>query len=165
MSIERPVIKVPREKLDWFLEITTFLFLIWTWIYCFVSYAKLPDNIPVHYNELGFPNGYGSKDTIWFIPLITSSVVILLFFLNKYPHRFNYLVNITEENAVKQYRLSNRLLRIISLSIAALFSYIVYKEIEGATTGFSQLDWWFIPLLIASTIIPTFWSIISSSKK
>lgn len=165
MPTERPVIKVPKEKLDWAFEIITFLCISWTWIYCIISYSTLPDNIPVHYNELGFPNGYGSKDTIWLMPGIVTIVVVGLYFLNKYPHLFNYGVNITEDNALRQYRLSNRLLRVISMNIAALFSYIVYKEVDGATTGYSQLDWWFIPLLLASLITPTIWTIISSSKK
>jgi uncharacterized membrane protein len=163
--MERPVMRVPKVKLDWAFEIITFLCISWTWIYCFISYSTLPDNIPVHYNELGFPNGYGSKDTLWLIPCIVTVVVIALFFLNKYPHLFNYTVNITEQNAFKQYKMSTRLLRIISMNVAALFSYIVYKEVEGATTGYSRLDWWFIPLLLASIITPTIWTIISSSKK
>lgn len=165
MLKERPVIKIPKEKLDWAFDIITFLCVGWLWMYCIISYSALPDNIPVHYNELGFPNSYGSKDTIWLIPSIVTVVVVALFFLNKYPHLFNYAVNITEENALKQYRLSNRLLRVISMNVAAMFSYIVYKEVDGAKTGFSQLDWWFIPLLMASLITPTIWTIISSSKK
>ena len=165
MPTERPVFSVPKKTLDWIFEIIAFSCLVWIWIYCFISYSTLPDVIPVHYNELGFPNGYGSKDTIWLIPGIVTIVVVALFFLNKYPHLFNYAVNITEQNALKQYQLSTRLLRIISMNVACLFNYIVYKEVEGATTGYSRLDWWFIPLLIASIVIPTFWTIFSSTKK
>jgi uncharacterized membrane protein len=162
---ERPVLIIQKNKWDWLLDSITLACLFFIWGYSFLNYCALPDQIPVHFNELGFPNGYGSKDSIWLIPFIVSVVVIAFFILNKFPHRFNYLVNITAENALKQYKLSTRLLRIISLNIAILFSYIIYKEIQGATTGYSKLDWWFIPLLISSIITPTVWAMISMSKK
>lgn len=164
MSQERPVLTIKKSIIDKILDYLTIGLVCFIWVYSYMNFVKLPDYIPVHFNDLGFPNGYGSKQSIWIIPTIVTIVIVALRILNHFPHKFNFLTNITAENAERQYRLSIRLLRIISFNIAALFNYIVYKEIQGALEGFSTLDWWFIPLLMTALVVPTFWMMIVMSK-
>jgi hypothetical protein len=56
-------------------------------------------------------------------------------------------------------------MRILLFNITILFAYIIFKEINGAYTKSSTLEWWFIPLLLGAMIIPTFYMVIASGSK
>jgi uncharacterized membrane protein len=165
MDKERPSLNIKKATIDYFLEFCALIVLISTWGFTIYHFNKLPDIIATHFDLNGKPNGFGSKNTIWLLPIIITLVFILISVLNRYPHKFNYLTKITEQNAHKQYRLASRSLRIILFNITLLFAFITFKEIDGAYTKSSALEWWFIPLLLGSTIIPTFYMIIASGSK
>jgi uncharacterized membrane protein len=165
MDNERPSLNIKKGTIDYFLEFGALIFLISTWGFTIYNFNKLPDIIATHFDLNGKPNGFGSKNTIWLLPIIITLVFILISVLNRYPHKFNYLTKITEQNAYKQYKLASRSLRIILFNITLLFAFITFKEINGAFTKSSSLEWWFIPLLLCSTIIPTFYMIIVSGSK
>jgi uncharacterized membrane protein len=165
MDDNRPSLKIKKEIIDYFLELGALIVLISTWGFTIYNFNKLPDIIATHFDLGGKPNGFGSKNTIWLLPIIITLVYILISVLNKYPHKFNYLTKITEQNAYKQYKLASRSLRIILFNITLLFAFITFKEIDGAYTKSSAFEWWFVPLLLCSSIIPTFYMIIVSGSK
>jgi uncharacterized membrane protein len=165
MNNEQPFVKIKKEPVDFFLEYSALIVLIATWGFTIYHFNKLPDIIATHFDLNGNPNGFGSKFTIWLLPIIITLVYILIYVLNRYPHKFNYLTKITEQNAYKQYKLASRMMRILLFNITILFAYITFKEIDGAYTKSSALEWWFIPLLLGSSIIPTFYMIIASGSK
>ena len=165
MDNEQPFVEIKKEPFDFFLEYSALIVLIATWGFTIYHFNKLPDIIATHFDVNGNPNGFGSKFTIWLLPIIITLVYILIYVLNRYPHKFNYLTKITEQNAYKQYKLASRMMRILLFNITILFAYITFKEIDGAYTKSSALEWWFIPLLLGSSIIPTFYMIIASGSK
>jgi uncharacterized membrane protein len=165
MDYNRPSLKIKKEKIDYFLEFGALIVLIATWGFTIYHFNKLPDIIATHFDLSGKPNDYGSKYTIWLLPVIITFVYVSIFSLNRKPHKFNYLITITELNAYKQYKLASRMMRVILFNITIMFAYITFKEIDGAYTKSSALEWWFIPLLLGSTMIPTFYMIIVSGSK
>ncbi len=165
MENGQPIVKIKKEPLDYFLEYGALIVLIATWGFTIYHFNKLPDIIATHFDFNGNPDGFGSKLTIWLLPVIVSLIYILIYALTRYPHKFNYLTKITEQNAHKQYRLAARVMRVILFNITLLFGFITFKVIEGAYTESSSFEWWFIPLLLLSTMIPTFYMIIASGSK
>jgi uncharacterized membrane protein len=165
MNNVKPSLIIKKEIIDYFLEFGALIVLMATWGYTIYNFNKLPDIIATHFDISGKPNGFGSKLTIWLLPVIISFIYILIYVLNRNPQKFNYLTTITDQNAYKQYKLASRSLRIILFNITFLFAFITFKEIDGAYTKSSALEWWFIPLLLCSTIIPTFYMIIVSGSK
>ncbi len=63
------------------------------------------------------------------------------------------MVNITEENALKNYRFSSRILRFTSLSIALLFAIIQYVIIQMGKGHDINLGTWFLPIIIILSIL------------
>ena len=153
MKTNRPIINVPIEPIDVIIDLVSVTFLLIILGYTFYVYPGLPDTIPVHFNGSGEVDGYGSKITIWLLPVISIVMFVGLFILNKYPHMHNYMVNITEENALKNYRFSTRVLRIVNLLCVFLFAFIQYKMVldaQGITSGLGDL---FLPIIIGSSIL------------
>jgi uncharacterized membrane protein len=153
MNTKRPQIKVPFETVDVIVDGISITLLILMWCYCIINYMELPETIPTHFNAVGEPDSYGSKQTIWLIPIIATVLYIVMFILNKYPHIHNYMVNITEENALKNYRFSTRTLRVVNFLCVLLMTYITYIIVESAFGKQFNLGTWFIPVVIGVSII------------
>ncbi|MCK0177996.1 DUF1648 domain-containing protein [Flavobacteriaceae bacterium S0862] len=153
MDNKRPRIKVPFETVDVIIEFISITLLILMWVYCIVNYMELPDTIATHFNGAGEPNGYGSRQTVWIIPIIATAMYIGLFILNKYPHTHNYMVNITEENALKNYKFSTRIVRVVNFLCVLLMTYITYMIVESAFGKQFNLGTWFVPVVISVSII------------
>ncbi len=153
MNTKRPRIKVPFETVDVIIEGVSITLLILMWCYCIINYMELPETIPTHFNAAGEPDAYGSKHTIWIIPLIATVLYIGMFIINKYPHIHNYMVNITEDNALKNYRFSTRTLRIVNFLCVLLMTYITYMIIESAFGKQFNLGTWFVPVVIGVSVV------------
>lgn len=160
----RPKIKLPLSLFHIFLETTGAILIILLISYPLYHFSSLPEIIPIHFDASGKADGFTSKIGIWFIPILGLVVYIGLFILNKYPHTFNYQVDITEENANYQYSLATQFIRIINLFLAGLFFYITYHIIASALNGSEGLGTWFLPIVLVGTIAPIVWYLIKSSK-
>ncbi len=153
IKTNRPIIDIPKEPVDLFIDLASFTILILILGYTFFMYPELPETIPTHFNGKGVADGFGNKATLWLLPSIALVLFIGLFLLNRYPHLHNYMVNITEENAFKNYKFSTKALRIVNFLCALLFGFIQYKMIEGAQEKTAELGSWFLPIIIGSTIV------------
>jgi len=161
----RPVMVPAKKTIDIFFEVSAILIIIFMWAYCFYHFASLPEIIPTHYGFNGKPDDYGSKSTIFLIPGIVTALVLLLRFLNRFPHRFNYMTVITEENAERQYRMATRLLRYIQFIISFLFLFIVVKTVQDSYLKDSKLGMGFLFILIPAIFVPTVYTVYSSLVK
>ena len=152
MSNDRPRIKVPLETLDIIIELINVTLLILLIVYTIMNYLELPETIATHFNAKGEADGYGNRPTIWLLPGIALFIYAMMLIINRVPHLHNYMVNITEENAIKNYRLSSRLVRFTNLFCLILFTLITYEIIESAKGNeFNILG---IPFLIFTLVIP-----------
>ena len=152
MQSKRPRIAVPYEQIDIIVELVNITILILIWGYAIMQYAELPDTIPIHFDASGNPDAEGSKLTIWILPIIATFMFMMLFVLNRFPHLHNYMVNITEENALKNYRLSTRILRFVNLYCLLLLAVLVF-DIVTLTKG-GETTFLGVGLIISSILVP-----------
>ncbi len=160
----RPRINIVLSPLDNFLEITAYVLLGLMWATTAYAYFILPVTIPIHYNASGEADGYGNKMFLLLLPLIPTVIFIGISFLARYPHIFNYMVPITEENALKQYTMAVRLLRFLKLSVVliflvdVLFTYIFTNDITKGPGG------WDIVFIFLVLLAPTLFYIAKSFR-
>ena len=161
----RPRIKVPYEQADILVELVNITLLILIWGFTIVHYLDLPDTIPIHFNARGEADGFGHKSTIWMLPAIATFIYLLMIIINLFPHTHNYMVNITEDNALKNYRLSTRVLRLVNLFCMILFAVLVY-EIMSLSIGKNTnvLGWEIIVLSFLAPISLVVYAIIKQKQ-
>lgn len=155
----RPKIKIKKETLDIVLEITSISVLVFVFGYILFQFNSLPEEIPSHFDSTGTPDDYQSKNSIWILPIIGLVIYLFITFLSQYPHTFNYMVKITEENAETQYRKAVRMINIIKTITIVAFGYISLISIQIAKGFQSGLGFWFVPVLIASLLGVVFFSL------
>ncbi len=117
----RPRIEIKLSPTDKLFEIAAWAAFVLLWALPIVSYQGLPENVPIHYGFTGQVTNYGNKAIIFVLPLVHTFLFIGLTVLNKYPHIFNYPVEITEGNALQQYKNATRLFRYCKFIITLMF--------------------------------------------
>jgi uncharacterized membrane protein len=161
----RPEIYIQKKSIDLFFEMVALLTIIFMWAFCLYHYKSLPEIIPTHYGANGIADDYGSKKTLFLISGIVTIIVMGMRWLNRYPHKFNYMTAITADNAERQYRMATRLIRYLQFIISVLFSYIVVKTVEDSYVEQSKLDIWFVFILVAAIFVPTVYTVYSALIK
>jgi uncharacterized membrane protein len=160
----RPKINVPLEPLDNIVDLISATVLTMIVVYTAINFSDLSDTIPTHFNASGEPDGFGDKLYIWLLPAIGIATFTVLFVGNKFPHFHNYKFNITEDNALKNYRFMTRVFRFTNLFVAVLFIFIQYMMIEqgkGNATGFGE---WFTPFIIVISLVFAVFIVVYQQK-
>ena len=164
MKSERPKIKVPLEPIDVIVDMLSLALLVMLIIYTALQIQDMPETIPTHFNFKGEADGFGSKHTMWLLPAIGIAMFVGFNILNRYPHIHNYMVNITEENALKNYRFSTRILRFVTLFTMILFAYIQYSIVSAANGNHSPIGPWFVTIVIGLSIALPIYIFIHTKK-
>jgi hypothetical protein len=161
-----PRLKLALTKTSQLIERICIVSLIVLWIFQIIIFIQSPNIVPIHFNNEGLPDGYGSKYINLFLPLIATFIYFLLTMLAKYPHLHNYMVQINSKNALEQYTNSVNLIRHIKLSVLILFIIIeicIFLTIKGVVKGIGK---YFIVVVVFSMLIPILIAIkISIQKK
>ncbi len=160
----RPKIRPPKNFWDKVLEATAILGVLFGIILILQAWSSLPATIPIHFDAVGNPDGYGSKGMIWLLPAISVVMIPAMLFLRRFPWLSNVPIEITEENALHQYSLINRLLSLLACFVSLLFLTLVYDTISIAGGGSSLLGWTFIPIFLGSITVPIIWYFIAALK-
>lgn len=127
--VERIKIKLELTKVDMASEIISWFLIIYIWILTITNYLNFPDIIATHYNDAVDADELVEKWIIFTLPLVVTVLFVGMTILNKFPHIYNYPINITKENAFTQYTNATRLIRYLKLIVVVVFGLIVLKAI------------------------------------
>lgn len=131
----RPNVPFEVSKLT---RVARWLVLIWGIVLAAIlvlSYPVLPETIPVHFGIMGTPNGWGSRAMVLLFALVILALTVFIFvLLGVNPRKFNYPVDVTEENAAQLYAESLRLCSWVGLCMQLIFTAIVCMVFSIPTT-------------------------------
>jgi len=145
---KRPIHYIEPDKVDLLLELITLICLFISTALPLLYYAKLPDEIPIHFNLKGLADGFADKYFIFLLPLLTLCQYVLLKYLNRRPHKYHYPTVITEENAVSQYTAATKMIRMLNLFCTALFTYLTLHIIRSSKHDSVSLGPYLIPIMM-----------------
>lgn len=164
MFEKRPKITVPQNSTDLWIDRFSFLLFFIIWLSVFVYYPDLPNEIPTHFNGRGQADAFGSKQSIWVLMGVFSSIFIGIYILNKYPHLHNYTVKITEENALKNYRFSTRVLRVVNFLNLLLLAYILKTMMTPYEKQSTAFGGWFLPTIMIGSLVLIIYIFVKANK-
>ncbi len=160
----KPELKIPLTTTDKIIEIIGVVFVLGLWILTLSNYADLPETIPTHYGINGKADAFGDKQSIFILPIVATLLYVLLSVVSKYPHTFNYIIEITPKNAEYQYKISTRMMRILKISIICVFMLIVYNDIQNGKGNTDGLSVCFFPTTMLLIFTPIIYGLIKSSR-
>lgn len=127
----RPRLSVSMTSFDYLLEFIALVGLFFLYYFTFNFYTSSPDIITLPFDLEGNADRYGSKSELIWILVISSLLYTGISVLQKYPHVYNYPFEIREDNALHQYTLIVRLLRVLKVVIIWIFFNILYTVRSG----------------------------------
>jgi uncharacterized membrane protein len=128
----RPALKIKKTPLEIALNIISLLLFIGSVSYLLTEWPSLPNRVPMHYNFFGEVDKWGSKGIIFLHPIIGAVLWIGLTILEKFPHVYNYIVGLTEENLERQYKNGRIMANVIKNEILIYISYCNWEDIKAA---------------------------------
>lgn len=161
---KRPRIKIPLSLLDKILEVLCLTILVAGWLFVLWAYPRLPDQIPTHFDAAGQANDFGPKATLFYLPAISLVLYAGITILNRFPHHFNYLTEITEQNAMQLYTSATRFIRWLKTMVLLIFAAIIFFTCQASLSSSHQLGAWFLPLAIVCVLAPTVGMVITQIR-
>jgi uncharacterized membrane protein len=162
---ERPRKKLFLTTADKTIEFSGWFLLIVLWLFVILTYDDLSETIPVHFDKSGQADRFGSKSSIFLLPIFATIIYSGLTILNKYPHLFNYIKEITNENALNQYTNATKMIRYLKLIIVFIFGLISILTVQNESRVMDELGKWFLPLILGLIFIPIFYFYLRSIKE
>ncbi len=159
-----PKIVLTLSTLDKIVELLGIISIVAIWVLVITSYNSLSDTITVHYDLDGKGDRIGGKENIFALPIVATILFLGLTILNRYPHHFNYLTKITEENVHRQYSIATKMIRFLKLMVVIIFGLIEWKTIQNAQGAADGLGMWFLPMILGIIFIPLIFFIVKSFK-
>ncbi|GFP78114.1 DUF1648 domain-containing protein [Clostridium fungisolvens] len=147
-SNKRPILKIPYSNLERILEIISIASIIVVIGMLTACWDRIPQHIATHFGITGEPDGWGSKNTLLIMPIISIFFYVLLTTLSKFPHVFNYVVDINEINARDQYSNARKLMIFIKTELLAYLSIMQYNSLAVALGNTNNLGIVILPLFI-----------------
>jgi len=145
---ERPIISIPQSQEALVLNFVALAGLAVILTIAIRSWLALPEIFPIHFDLSGQPNGWGRKIYLWIFPIISIILYGGFTFLNRYPHIFNYPVEITPENAQRQYQMACSFLNWLKVEMIWIFAYTEWMIYYLATSSQPKFGWIFFPLIL-----------------
>ncbi|QOR68262.1 DUF1648 domain-containing protein [Cytobacillus suaedae] len=160
---KRPKLNLKTTPLEYLLNGISLCLIILCATYLLSEWSSLPNQVPMHFNGVGKADGWGSKWTVWILLLIGSLLWVGMLILSHYPHVFNFLIEITDENAEFQYKNARLMLTIVNTIIIVDFAYSSYQIVQVAKGLSNGLGTWsmliFILILLGTIFIFMFRSL------
>jgi uncharacterized membrane protein len=149
-SEKRPDIKPAWSLVEKLLQAVCAIILAVHIILLIKVWNILPSSMPTHFDFFGKPDGYGSKNTMLMLPIMSSGLYAMLTILERFPKIYNYSVDINELNAAFMYQTGREMMVVLKTVIVAIFAYIDFATVETARGAWNGLSPWF---LIVSLVI------------
>lgn len=124
--MKRPVVKIIPTFGEKIVEILALMIVVSMMIFSYVIYERLPEIIPTHIDIRGEIDGYGDKYSFYVLPLTGLIIYLGVSILQKYPHAFNYPIDVTEDNCRQLYLLGVKCLRFCKTTCVLIFAYYTY---------------------------------------
>lgn len=151
-SYGRPIVPLDPTPVDGLLLLGTLAGVAVGVVVLIAAWPQLPERIPTHFGVTGAPNAYGGKGILILLPALSAVLGLGLWVLSRFPQVFNYPRRITDENAPRQYRLAQRLLRVLAFGIVSILAYVEWQTIQvglGRAAGFNG---WFLVAFVAALL-------------
>lgn len=142
-----------RNRFDYTIEIIAIL----STLACFIPVIlanRLDEGTPVptHFNLYGEVDSWGDTSSFWMPAILALIGFIILSISERFYKKYNYPINISENNASDLYRLGVRITRVTKVMITLLFAYINNSTFAMAV-GYECRSFRYIIILSSPVII------------
>ena len=152
MKNNQPVLHLPKTRVEKIMDIVSLLLIVINLAYLISVWNTLPEQVPIHFNGKGEVDGWGGRVVIWLLPTISLFLWFGLTIMERVPHLFNYPIEITEKNAVFQYKNARMMSLFLKVEIILILLYTSWESVHvamGYEGGLGRAE---LPILLILTL-------------
>lgn len=152
---QRPVLRLSRTIGEMLLDGVALGLLGFLAVTLITNWSALPESIPIHFGFLGKSDATGDKTLLLVIPFFALCSLVAFSALRRIPHRLNFVIIISEENAERQYRNALMMMAWIKVEIVTVFAYVGWSMVQIGLGRAHELGPAFVPgmlILVFGTI-------------
>jgi hypothetical protein len=151
MTVQK--IKLPLSAFEKVLQALCMVALLWMFADVVFSWGSLPATIVTHFGTSGKPDGWGGKEILLALPVMTLLMSAGLTLLERFPQISNFPGKVTKENAPRLYRTVREMVTELKLATILTLGYIEYRMIQGAVGKGMSLGALFLPVLLGACAV------------
>lgn len=164
MNNFRPKLHLEKTFLQKVMNIIGYSIFVGSIVVALFYFPTLPDKVPTHFNISGEVDGWGSKYSLFAIPIIAGLMLIPLEMVEKRPHLHNYPAFLNEKNVAKLYGISVRTMNLTKNGLLMIFGFLLIQSVMAAKYGEAHFGVLLIILIILIVLFPLGWHIVSMMK-
>jgi|GEM_PF-6205017 len=161
--------RIPKRlnRLDFLIEVFSFIILLESWTYSVYTYNHLSDTSNLSYSVLS-ATSLSNKEIIWAFPVLATITFLIISIISLVPHKFTYKETINRLNVRRIYRKAVRKLRILKLILVSMFGLAILffghytTELSHSNSSFVSI---FSFLLLVLPAIYLLYLVYSKQKK
>ena len=136
-------------------------YLFWITYWALNGPDRLPDRVPTHFDISGQPNGWGSPQTLWILPVIGLGLFVLMTAIASIRFTsYNLPVRVTQANLPFIHEQTAVMVAWIKLEMLCLFVYIQRGIIGGVRAGEFHLSPAIIPVFLVAIFATVGWYLL-----
>ena len=160
----RPRIRITVTPLEFILELISLLGLICAAGMLIKFWPDLPAVIPQHFASTGEVDAWGDPSSLYFLLGANFLLYIMMTAVRRFPHTFNYPVQITEDNAARQYQLAVLYISLLKTQVVWLFVYLQWQIIQVALGNSTGMGTWFVMVVLLALLLPILIYVLAARK-
>jgi len=113
-----------------------------------LNWRDLPQRIPTHYNLSGQPDKWGSKDSVWLLPVVGANLYLLLSALSRLKGTLNVPLGVclpAYVDSPEAQAETRQFLTAVKMMLVTVFAFITWRRVDAPDQGLGRA---FVPLLL-----------------
>ncbi len=135
--------------------------MFWVTYSAFNGPNPLPDRIPTHFDAAGNPNGWGSPQTLWLLPVLGASLYLVITVVSQFPASFRYSVQVTEANRARLQEVTLDMLAWFKAELVCLFAVLQWWMIQAARNGGGHMSPFLVPVFLVVVFATAGWHVVA----
>lgn len=125
--------EVKSNSFDSIKNFFSIVILFCLFIYIWLNWSNLPEQIPGHYNASGVVDRWGNKSEIIILPIIAVILYIGITLVENLPQIWNTGVSVTDENRSRVYSVLKSMITTEKLLVIVIFAYLSVHQLSAKT--------------------------------
>jgi uncharacterized membrane protein len=132
---DRPRLALSRTRYEWTLDVLSVGLLIAAAVTLMALVPTVEEPAPIHFDLAGNPDRWGSIGHVWWVLVLAVAAFVGMTLLQRVPHHYNYAIDLSSENAERQYRLARACMGRMKVFFSAIFGVMMVAIVVMARGG------------------------------
>jgi uncharacterized membrane protein len=126
--------------------------------------AQLPQQIPTHFAADGNADAWGSRSSLFALPIVALALYVLMTFAARFPASFNFPVRVTPLNRAGLESLALNMIAWLKAELMLIFAGIQLLILRAARSGQGNISPFVMPIILGIVFATILWHFLAMRR-